>query len=69
MNPNGKRCIICVYLLNDSSFNSLVHVLTPLAPKQSNFSIIVAELKPPPSYKASMMIIVRLSILVPSTIL
>jgi hypothetical protein len=69
MNPNGKRCIVCVYLLNDPSFNTLVDVLTPLAPKQSSFSIIIAELKLPPFYKASMMTIVRLSTHVPSTTL
>jgi hypothetical protein len=61
MNPIGKRYIVCVYLLNDISFNTLVHVLTPLAPKQSSFSVIAAKLKPPTFYKVSMMTIVKLS--------
>jgi hypothetical protein len=69
MNPTGKRCIVCVYLFSDPNFNTLVHVLTPLAPKKSSFLVIAIELKPPPFYKASMMTIVRLLVLVPSTTL
>jgi hypothetical protein len=67
MDPNGKRCMVCVYLFSDPNFNTLVHVFTPLAPKQSSFLVITTKLKPSPFYKASMMTIVRLSALVPST--
>jgi hypothetical protein len=32
INPNGKRCIVCVYLLKDPSFNTL-ECIYPTSPK------------------------------------
>jgi hypothetical protein len=65
MNTNGKMCIICVDLFNDTNFGAL-ECTYPINPKTKQLLKYKIGFKPP-FCKASMITIVRLSTLAPST--